>query len=61
MIRAVISDLGKVVLWFDNDIFIRKLGARCGLSVEQDQGGRSLEHGTHHGLRQGRDLPGRVL
>jgi HAD superfamily hydrolase (TIGR01509 family) len=33
MIRAVISDLGNVVLWFDNDIFIRKLGARCGLSV----------------------------
>lgn len=27
MIRAVISDLGKVILWFDNDIFIRKLAA----------------------------------
>jgi HAD superfamily hydrolase (TIGR01509 family) len=27
MIHAVISDLGKVVLWFDNDIFIRKLAA----------------------------------
>jgi HAD superfamily hydrolase (TIGR01509 family) len=25
MIRAVISDLGRVVLWFDNNIFLRKL------------------------------------
>ncbi|MEN6561252.1 MAG: HAD family phosphatase [Acidobacteriota bacterium] len=30
MIRAVISDLGKVVLWFDNDIFLRKLAGRAG-------------------------------
>ena len=35
MIRAVISDLGQVVLWFDNDIFIRKLSARCGLSMDR--------------------------
>lgn len=35
MIRAVISDLGKVVLWFDNDIFIRNLAAHCDLSVEE--------------------------
>jgi len=35
MIRAVISDLGQVVLWFDNDIFIRKLAAHCDLSVEE--------------------------
>ena len=27
MIRAIISDMGRVVLWFDNDIFIRKLAA----------------------------------
>jgi HAD superfamily hydrolase (TIGR01509 family) len=26
-IKAVVSDLGKVILWFDNDIFIRKLAA----------------------------------
>ena len=25
MIRAIISDMGMVVLWFDNDVFIRKL------------------------------------
>jgi epoxide hydrolase-like predicted phosphatase len=25
MIRAVISDLGRVVLWFDNNVFLRKL------------------------------------
>jgi HAD superfamily hydrolase (TIGR01509 family) len=30
MIRAVISDLGRVVLWFDNDIFLRKLAGRSG-------------------------------
>lgn len=35
MIRTVISDLGMVVLWFDNDIFIRKLSARCGLSMDR--------------------------
>jgi len=30
MIRAVISDLGRVVLWFDNGIFLRKLAERAG-------------------------------
>jgi FMN phosphatase YigB (HAD superfamily) len=30
MIRAVISDLGRVVLWFDNGIFLRKLADRAG-------------------------------
>lgn len=29
MIRAVISDLGRVVLWFDNDLFLRKLAERA--------------------------------
>jgi putative hydrolase of the HAD superfamily len=33
MIRAVISDLGKVILWFDNTIFYRKMTAYCPLSV----------------------------
>jgi len=28
MIRTVVSDLGRVVLWFDNNIFLRKL-AEC--------------------------------
>ncbi len=27
MIRTVISDLGRVVLWFDNNVFLRKLAA----------------------------------
>jgi len=35
MIRSVVSDLGKVVLWFDNDIFIRKLAGHCGRSREE--------------------------
>jgi len=34
MIRAVISDLGRVVLWFDNDIFLRKLAHRAGRPFE---------------------------
>jgi putative hydrolase of the HAD superfamily len=35
MIRAVISDLGKVVLWFDNTIFYRRMTAYCPYSVEE--------------------------
>jgi len=34
MIRAVISDLGRVVLWFDNDIFLRKLAGSAGKPFE---------------------------
>jgi HAD superfamily hydrolase (TIGR01509 family) len=34
MIRAVISDLGRVVLWFDNNIFLRKLAEHCGRPFE---------------------------
>jgi putative hydrolase of the HAD superfamily len=34
MIRTVISDLGRVVLWFDNNIFLRKLAARAGRPFE---------------------------
>jgi putative hydrolase of the HAD superfamily len=30
MIRTVVSDLGRVVLWFDNNIFLRKLAERAG-------------------------------
>lgn len=37
MIRTVISDLGKVVLWFDNEIFYRKMTAWCPLSEEKIQ------------------------
>lgn len=34
MIRAVISDLGRVVLWFDNNIFLRKLADRAAKPFE---------------------------
>ncbi len=34
MIRTVISDLGRVVLWFDNNIFLRKLADRAGKPFE---------------------------
>jgi HAD superfamily hydrolase (TIGR01509 family) len=35
VIRAVISDLGKVVLWFDNNIFLRKLADRAGRPFDE--------------------------
>jgi putative hydrolase of the HAD superfamily len=35
MIRAVISDLGRVVLWFDNGVFLRKLAERAGRPFEE--------------------------
>jgi HAD superfamily hydrolase (TIGR01509 family) len=34
MIRTVVSDLGRVVLWFDNNIFLRKLALRAGKPFE---------------------------
>jgi HAD superfamily hydrolase (TIGR01509 family) len=34
MIRTVVSDLGRVVLWFDNNIFVRKLAERAGKPFE---------------------------
>lgn len=34
MIDTVISDLGRVVLWFDNNVFLRKLAARAGRPFE---------------------------
>jgi putative hydrolase of the HAD superfamily len=35
MIRTIISDLGKVILWFDNDIFFRKIAAYCSCPEEK--------------------------
>ena len=35
MIRAVVSDLGRVVLWFDNAVFLRKLAERAGRPFEE--------------------------
>ncbi len=35
MIRTIISDLGKVVLWFDNKIFFRKMAACCSIPEEK--------------------------
>jgi putative hydrolase of the HAD superfamily len=34
MIRTVISDMGKVIVHFDNRIFFTRLSASCGLTVE---------------------------
>jgi putative hydrolase of the HAD superfamily len=35
MIRTVISDLGRVVLWFDNNFFLRKLADLSGRSAAE--------------------------
>ncbi len=35
MIRTVVSDLGRVVLWFDNSVFLRKLAERAGKPFEE--------------------------
>lgn len=35
MIRAAVSDLGRVVLWFDNAVFLRKLAERAGRPFEE--------------------------
>ncbi len=35
MISAIISDLGRVVLWFDNDVFLRKLAETSGKSMAE--------------------------
>ena len=49
MIRAVISDLGRVVLWFDNDIFLRKLAMRSGKPFAEV---KSAVHGDLELLRR---------
>lgn len=35
MIRCVISDLGKVILFFDNDIFFKKMANYCPFSAQE--------------------------
>ncbi len=49
MIRAVISDLGRVVLWFDNNIFLRKLAALAGQPFEDV---KAAVHGNLELIRQ---------
>jgi putative hydrolase of the HAD superfamily len=49
MIRTVISDLGKVVLWFDNNIFLRRLADRSGRPFEEV---RTAVHGDLELLRR---------
>ncbi len=35
MIRTIISDMGRVVLWFDNGIFLRKIAEAAGIPFEK--------------------------
>ncbi|MGA2534053.1 MAG: HAD family phosphatase [Candidatus Aminicenantales bacterium] len=55
MIRTVISDLGRVVLWFDNNIFLRKLAERCGRPFEE------VKAAVHDNLELIRRFDGGVL
>lgn len=48
MISTIISDLGQVVLWFDNNIFYRKMTAYCSRSVEEM---RAIVHGRSEFIR----------
>ena len=43
MISTIISDLGKVVLWFDNNVFYRKMTAFSQKSVDEM---RAVVHGS---------------
>ncbi len=49
MIRTVISDLGRVVLWFDNGIFLRKLAGRAGRPFDEV---KALVHGDLELIRR---------
>jgi len=49
MIRTVISDLGRVVLWFDNNIFLRKLAEHSGRPFEDV---KAAVHGNLELIRQ---------
>ncbi len=49
VIRTVVSDLGRVVLWFDNAIFLRKLAERTGKPFEDV---KAAVHGDLEFLRQ---------
>ena len=49
MIRSIISDLGRVVLWFDNDVFLRKLAERSGKSLTEV---KAVVHGDLELLRR---------
>jgi len=55
MIRAVISDLGRVLLWFDNDVFLRRLAERAGRPFEE------VKAAVHGDLRLIRRFDGGAL
>jgi putative hydrolase of the HAD superfamily len=55
MIRTVISDLGRVVLWFDNNIFLRKLAESCGRPFE------AVKAAVHGNLELIRQFDGGIL
>jgi putative hydrolase of the HAD superfamily len=55
MIRTVISDLGRVVLWFDNNVFLRKLADLAGRPAAE------LKAAVHNDLELIRSFDGGVV
>jgi putative hydrolase of the HAD superfamily len=55
VIRAVISDLGRVVLWFDNNVFLRKLADLSGRPAAE------LKAAVHNDLELVRRFDGGVV
>ena len=55
MIRTVISDLGRVVLWFDNNVFLGKLAERSGKPAAE------LKVAVHNDLELIRRFDGGVV
>jgi putative hydrolase of the HAD superfamily len=49
MFTGIISDLGRVVLWFDNGIFLRKLAGRAGRPFDEV---KALVHGDLELIRR---------
>jgi HAD superfamily hydrolase (TIGR01509 family) len=58
MIRTVISDLGRVVVWFDNNIFLRKLAALAGRPFDEVKAAVHANLGLVHRFDQGALTPG---
>jgi putative hydrolase of the HAD superfamily len=49
MIRTVVSDMGRVVLWFDNNVFLRKLADRAARPFDEI---KALVHGDLELIRR---------
>jgi putative hydrolase of the HAD superfamily len=58
MIRTIISDMGRVILWFDNEVFIRKLAVTATLSEDKIKEAAHWNLGLLTDFDRGSILPG---